>query len=111
MRISTVRRVGGLGSPAPPAGGAPKAPGLRSGGRFPAAERQRAMQALQRVGMEDRAWQRAGTLSGGQQQRAAISRALVQGARIILAEAGLVYAKPAVMKSGTLTRNYTVESS
>jgi phosphonate transport system ATP-binding protein len=55
-------------------------------GRFPQHELQRAYQALQRVGIERCAWQRASTLSGGQQQRAAISRALVQGAKIILAD-------------------------
>ena len=38
------------------------------------------------MGIERCAWQRASTLSGGQQQRAAISRALVQGAEIILAD-------------------------
>ncbi|MEX8518627.1 MAG: phosphonate ABC transporter ATP-binding protein [Leptothrix sp. (in: b-proteobacteria)] len=55
-------------------------------GRFPPAEHARAYQALSRVGIERCAWQRASTLSGGQQQRAAISRALVQQARIILAD-------------------------
>lgn len=55
-------------------------------GRFPQAELQRAHEALCRVGIEGCAWQRASTLSGGQQQRAAISRALVQGAQIILAD-------------------------
>ncbi|MEZ5652106.1 MAG: phosphonate ABC transporter ATP-binding protein [Burkholderiaceae bacterium] len=55
-------------------------------GRFPADEIGRAWQALERVGIADRAWQRASTLSGGQQQRAAISRAIVQGARLILAD-------------------------
>jgi phosphonate transport system ATP-binding protein len=55
-------------------------------GRFPQAELQRAHEALRRVGIERCAWQRASTLSGGQQQRAAISRALVQGAQIILAD-------------------------
>ncbi|MBX3619897.1 MAG: phosphonate ABC transporter ATP-binding protein [Rhizobacter sp.] len=55
-------------------------------GRFPQAEQQRAYDALCRVGIERCAWQRASTLSGGQQQRAAISRALVQGAQIILAD-------------------------
>lgn len=53
---------------------------------FPAAERQRAHDALCRVGIEACAWQRASTLSGGQQQRAAISRALVQGAKVVLAD-------------------------
>ncbi len=55
-------------------------------GRFPQAERARALDALCRVGIEGCAWQRASTLSGGQQQRAAISRALVQGAQLILAD-------------------------
>jgi phosphonate transport system ATP-binding protein len=55
-------------------------------GRFPANEVQRAREALTMVGMEHCAWQRASTLSGGQQQRAAISRAMVQGAQIILAD-------------------------
>ncbi|THF59251.1 phosphonate ABC transporter ATP-binding protein [Pseudothauera rhizosphaerae] len=54
--------------------------------RFPCCEVQRAYEALSRVGIECCAWQRASTLSGGQQQRAAISRALVQGAKVILAD-------------------------
>jgi phosphonate transport system ATP-binding protein len=53
---------------------------------FPAAEREAAFAALQHVGIERCAWQPARTLSGGQQQRAAISRALVQQARLILAD-------------------------
>ncbi|MCW7541352.1 phosphonate ABC transporter ATP-binding protein [Aquabacterium sp. A7-Y] len=55
-------------------------------GSFPAGERERALDALRRVGIEACAWQRASTLSGGQQQRAAISRALVQGAKVVLAD-------------------------
>ena len=54
--------------------------------RFPAQERQRALEAMERVGIARCAWQRASTLSGGQQQRAAISRALVQGAELLLAD-------------------------
>jgi phosphonate transport system ATP-binding protein len=54
--------------------------------RFPVEVQQRAYEALRRVGIEGCAWQRASTLSGGQQQRAAISRALVQRARVILAD-------------------------
>jgi phosphonate transport system ATP-binding protein len=49
-------------------------------------ERREALRALARVGIAERAHQRASTLSGGQQQRAAIARALVQKARIILAD-------------------------
>lgn len=63
--------------------------------RFPATEHQRAWQALQHVGIERCAWQRASTLSGGQQQRAAISRALVQEARLILADEPVASLDPA----------------
>ena len=46
----------------------------------------RALQALESVDLADYALQRASTLSGGQQQRAAVARALLQGARILLAD-------------------------
>ena len=55
-------------------------------GLWPAETTAAAMTALARVGIADRAGQRAGTLSGGQQQRAAIARALVQLAQVILAD-------------------------
>jgi phosphonate transport system ATP-binding protein len=55
-------------------------------GVFPIEEQRRAMQALARVDIATTARQRASTLSGGQQQRAAIARALVQGARVLLAD-------------------------
>jgi phosphonate transport system ATP-binding protein len=54
--------------------------------RFTRAEKEEAWRALQSVGIEGIAWQRASTLSGGQQQRVAIARALVQHARLILAD-------------------------
>ena len=41
---------------------------------------------LDRVGLLDRAYQRADTLSGGQQQRVAIARALMQNPEILLAD-------------------------
>lgn len=41
---------------------------------------------LDRVGLLDRAYQRADTLSGGQQQRVAIARALMQNPDILLAD-------------------------
>jgi phosphonate transport system ATP-binding protein len=53
---------------------------------FSAADKARAVEALGRVGIAECCWQRASTLSGGQQQRAAIARAMVQGARVILAD-------------------------
>jgi phosphonate transport system ATP-binding protein len=43
-------------------------------------------EALNRVGIGERAAQRASTLSGGQQQRAAIARTLVQRATVVLAD-------------------------
>ncbi len=53
---------------------------------FPLPERRLAMESLARVGMADKAWQRASTLSGGQQQRVAIARALTQRAKVLLAD-------------------------
>jgi phosphonate transport system ATP-binding protein len=53
---------------------------------FSRSEKQRAMQALLRVGIADHALKRGSELSGGQQQRAAIARTLVQGADILIAD-------------------------
>ena len=55
-------------------------------GLFSREDRLLAMDALARVGIAHYATQRASTLSGGQQQRAAIARALVQKAEVILAD-------------------------
>ncbi|WP_346009889.1 phosphonate ABC transporter ATP-binding protein, partial [Pseudonocardia sp. SID8383] len=53
---------------------------------FPRALREEAMGCLDRVGLADRAHDRAGSLSGGQQQRVAVARALCQRARVLLAD-------------------------
>ena len=55
-------------------------------GAWPAETSAAVMAALARVGVAEYAAQRANTLSGGQQQRGAIARALVQKAKIILAD-------------------------
>jgi phosphonate transport system ATP-binding protein len=54
--------------------------------RFTHADRQLALAALDRVGLLERAGQRADSLSGGQQQRVAIARVLAQQARLLLAD-------------------------
>ncbi|MFF1879504.1 phosphonate ABC transporter ATP-binding protein [Leifsonia sp. NPDC058230] len=53
---------------------------------YPASLRKRAIQHLDRVGLAEKAYQRADTLSGGQQQRVAIARALMQEPEVLLAD-------------------------
>ncbi|NLZ57887.1 MAG: phosphonate ABC transporter ATP-binding protein [Corynebacterium sp.] len=53
---------------------------------YPKSVRREALEKLDRVGLADRAFQRADTLSGGQQQRVAIARALMQNPKILLAD-------------------------
>jgi phosphonate transport system ATP-binding protein len=55
-------------------------------GLFDEKDRELAMKALTRVGVAEFAGRRASKLSGGQKQRGAIARALVQGAKMILAD-------------------------
>jgi phosphonate transport system ATP-binding protein len=53
---------------------------------YPQTVRHKALELLDRVGLADRAFQRADTLSGGQQQRVAIARALIQDPSVLLAD-------------------------
>ncbi|QVQ53998.1 phosphonate ABC transporter ATP-binding protein [Spiractinospora alimapuensis] len=53
---------------------------------YPKEVRVEALEQLDRVGIADRAFQRADTLSGGQQQRVAVARALMQHPDILLAD-------------------------
>src|SRR5262249_57249973 len=68
------------------------APGGPSCGRawaprpFPPDVREEAMGCLDRVGLAERAHDRARRLSGGQQQRVAVARALCQRAGVLLAD-------------------------
>jgi phosphonate transport system ATP-binding protein len=55
-------------------------------GAWPAADRELAMQSLERVDIVDKAYIRASNLSGGQQQRVGIARALAQEPSVLLAD-------------------------
>ncbi len=55
-------------------------------GLWPSAEREAALQALERVGIVEKAYVRASNLSGGQQQRVGIARALAQEPAVMLAD-------------------------
>lgn len=53
---------------------------------FPRADIQKAIELLERLGIEEQATKRVEALSGGQQQRVAIARALMQDPEMVLAD-------------------------
>ena len=67
-------------------GGLYEAGPLNRLGVFNSTQRQRALELLDWVGLQDRASQQTRTLSGGQQQRVAIARALMQDPELLLAD-------------------------
>ena len=59
---------------------------LTIGGISPKERKQRALEALDKVGLKDQAHKRPNQMSGGQMQRVAIARALVNNPDILLAD-------------------------
>lgn len=68
-------------------------------GIWPQDEKERALKALERVGIADKAYNRADALSGGQQQRVGIARALMQEPKIILADEPVASLDPVLSHS------------
>lgn len=68
-------------------------------GLFSKADVEEAWNLLERVGLEDHAYKRAGDLSGGQQQRVAIARALAQKPSLILADEPIASLDPATSET------------
>lgn len=63
---------------------------------FPKSLSLRALEVLDRVGLLDKAYQRADKLSGGQQQRVGIARALMQKPKVILADEPIASLDPTI---------------
>ena len=67
--------------------------------RFSRADREMALERLERVGIREKAYNRADELSGGQQQRVGIARALMQNPEMMLADEPVASLDPATSHS------------